>query len=399
MDPDEHARFLQEAVKQWDIVDAQGQVFPKEIPRDAFPSEPDPEMMQWHEGVCRRLEYDFVKRNVHRASPPNFGAYHYHFSGKDPLPDEEDYFAQTPRRSNSRRQSHFDSDRSSRRRHHRRLSAEYPTSSSRRHDPGVVPRADDGRSGVSSPRGPSPSGFAERPRRSRGRDRPSGYGRPLSPPEVDDAPDNIDISDNSLYPEDPDLRPKHKSRHHNLSPPPNSRARRHSHDAYERKPAQDHSSSPKKRYENHDRRPSKPSNPHSDKRREGRSRSRPAGVKFRDFIFDGPTAAPAPDPPQYTAAPSPQPPPPRGPPRPRYHIDAYLADDNRRGSYSGASTGGNRPGNGGSGSERPRSYSSAGLYPRTSRWTSPVRSSAAKRYIPTSVAEDAGYIPSPRRPI
>ncbi|KAJ5201428.1 uncharacterized protein N7498_006091 [Penicillium cinerascens] len=96
MDPDEHARFLQEAVKQWDIVDAQGQVFPKEIPRDAFPSEPDPEMMQWHEGVCRRLEYDFVKRNVHHVSPPNFGAYNCHFKGKDPLPDEEDYFAQSP---------------------------------------------------------------------------------------------------------------------------------------------------------------------------------------------------------------------------------------------------------------------------------------------------------------
>ncbi|KAJ5144598.1 hypothetical protein N7448_001990 [Penicillium atrosanguineum] len=257
MDPDEHSRFLQEAVKQWDIVDAQGQTFPKEIPRDAFPSEPDPEMMQWHEGVCRRLEYDFVKRNVQHNSPPNFGAYpHYHFSGKDPLPDEEDYFARAPGRSNSRRQSHFDSDRSSGRRHHRRLSAEYPASNSRRHEPGFAPRPDGGRSGVTSPRGPSPTGFAERSRHSRGRDRPSGHAR-----DAEDVPDDMDFSDNSMRHEDPNLRtrprPKHSSRHHNLSPPTDSRARRHSHDAYIRKPAREVSPTPKKRYESYDRRPPK----------------------------------------------------------------------------------------------------------------------------------------------
>jgi hypothetical protein len=247
---------------------------------------------------------------------------------------------------------------------------------------------------VCSPRGPSPSGFAEHPRRSRGRDRPSGYGRPLGP-EMEDRPDDIDLSDHSLHPEETEPRSKHRSRHHNLSPPADSRARRHSHDAYIRKPARELSPSPKKRYETYERRPPKPGKPSSEKRRENRSRSRPAGVKFRDFIFDGPTPAPAPEAPQYTAPP----PPPRAPPRHRYNIDAYLADDGRRGSYSGGSTGGSRPGSGSSGSERPRSYSSAGLYPRTSRWTSPVRSSAAKRYIPTSVAEDPVYIPSLRRAI
>ncbi|KAJ5681390.1 uncharacterized protein N7477_001330 [Penicillium maclennaniae] len=397
MDPDEHSRFLQEAVKQWDIVDAQGQIFPKEIPRDAFPSEPDPEMTQWHEGVCRRLEYDYVKRNVQHHSPPNFGAYpHYHFSGKDPLPDEEDYFARNPRRSNTRRQSHYDAERSSgRRHHHRRLSAEYPASSSRRHEPAYAPRPDGGRSGGTSPRELSPTGFAEHSRHSQGRDRPSGYTR-----DTEDVPDDLDFSDNSTRHEDNDLRPRarHSSRHHNLSPPTDSRARRHSHDAYIRKPARELSPSSKRRYESYDRRSTKPSKMTSDRHREVRSQSRPPGVQFRNYIFDpaqapAPATAPAPDPPQYAVPP----PPPRGPPRHRY--DAYLAEDGRRGSYSGGSTGGSRPNSGGSGSEKPRSYSSAGLYPRTGRWTSPQRSSAAKRYIPTRVAEDPGYIPSPRRAI
>jgi len=388
MDPDEHAQFLQEAVKQWDIVDAHGELFPKELPRCSFPLKPDPEMLQWHDGVCRRLEIDFVRRNIHRPSPPNFGAWNFDFSGKDSLSGEEDYFARTPRRSDSRRQSHFESDRPSRRRHHhRRLSEEFSTSSSHRYDPGFVPRADGGRSGVCSPRGPSPSpsGFAERPGCSRGRDRPASYARPLSP-GVEDEPD-IDTSDDSLRPNEPELRPKQRSRGHNLSPHSNSRARRHSHDAYIRKPARELSPSPRKRYDSYDRYPPKNNSSSSDQRREGRSRSRPASVKLRDFFFDRPAPAAAP------------PPPPRASPRHRYNIDAYLADDGRRGSYSGGSLGGSRPGSGGSGSERPRAYSSAGLYPRTSQWSNPLRSSAAKRYIPTSMAEDAGYIPSPRRPI
>lgn len=396
MDPDEHWRYLQNAVSQWDIVDAKGEIFPKEIPRDSFPSEPDPEMLQWHEGVSRRLEYDYVKRNAQRSSPPNFEPYHYHFSGKDPLPDEEDY-VYSPHVSGSRRHTHYDSDRLGRRRHHhhRRLSAEYPPPSSRRHEPGFVPRPDGGRSGVASPRSSSPSAFAERSRRSRGRDRSTWYGHPLSP-EMEDAPDVSNISDHS--PRDKDHEPKSKRRphHHNLSPPPHSRARRHSHDAYTRKPARDLSPvAPHHRNGNCEVRPSKSGKSRQKPRRsDDRSRSRPPGVKFHDFIFDGPVPAPAPDPPPYVNVNPPPPPPPRAVPRHRYNLEP---DDARRGSYSGGSTGGSRPGSGGSGSERPRSFSSAGFYPRSSRWTSPVRSSAAKRYIPTSVAEDAAYIPSPSR--
>lgn len=404
MDPDEHSRYLQNAVSLWDFVDAKGEIFPKEIPRDAFPSEPDPEMLQWHEGVSRRLEHDYVKRNTHRSSPPNFtnfGAYHTHFSGKDPLADEEDYSAPSPRRTGSRRHTQFQSDRPSWRRHHnRRLSDEHPPFNGRRPEDAFVPRPDGGRSGVPSPRVSSPSGRAERPRRSRDRDRATWYGQPINP-GMEDTPDIFDVSDRSHHDEDPEPKYGHHPHNHKLSPPPNSRERRHSHDAYTRKPARDLSpAAPRRRNEIHEARPPKANKSNFDKthRNGDRARSRTPGVKFREYIFDGPIPAPAPSPPQYTQpSPPPPPPPPRAVPRHLYNNETYTGEDTRRGSYNGASAGGSRPGSGGSGSERPRSYSSAGFHPRSSRWTSPVRSSAAKRYIPTSMAEDAPYIPSPSR--
>ncbi|CEJ55058.1 hypothetical protein PMG11_01336 [Penicillium brasilianum] len=409
MDPDEHWRFLNNAVGMWDIVDAKGETFPKSIPRDAFPSEPDPEMLQWHEGVAKRLEYDYVKRNAHRASPPNFGAYHYHFSGKDPLPDEEDYFSHPPSRPGPRRhKTHYDSDRPSRRKSHRRRlsSDDHHAPSSRRPESKFFARPDGGRSGVSSPRVQSPGAppYTDRPPRSRGRDHPAWYSHPLSPGR-DEAPSHshpqshshshtydAEASDQSPRKDNSDALPKHRSRPNNLSPPADSRGRRHSHDAYMRKPYRDLSPVAARRSHgsgSHELRSSRSSK----SRREGRSRSRPPpppDIQFRNPVFDGPVPAPAPEPPQYTAKP-----PPRAVPRHRFNLEP---EENRRGSYSGGSTGGSRPGSGGSSSERPRSFSSAGLYPRNSRWTSPVRSSAAKRYVPTTLAEDAAYDPpSPRR--
>ncbi|KAI4240652.1 MAG: hypothetical protein L6R40_005019 [Gallowayella cf. fulva] len=56
LDPDEHASFLQNAVKRFDIINpADGIHFPHRLPRDALPSRPDPEMIQWHEGVADNL--------------------------------------------------------------------------------------------------------------------------------------------------------------------------------------------------------------------------------------------------------------------------------------------------------------------------------------------------------
>ncbi len=411
MDPDEHWRFLNNAVGMWDIIDAKGEIFPKSILRDAFPSEPDPEMLKWHEGVAKRLEYDYVNRNVHRASPPNFGAYHYHFSGKDPLPDEEDYFSYPPHRSGSRRhKTYFDSDRPSRRKsHRRRVSSDgHHASSSRRPESAFFARADGVRSGVSSPRMQSPGAppRSDRPPRSSGRDHPAWYAHPLSP-GMEDASSHshshsnshshshahdTDMSDHSPRKDASDPPPRRRSRRNNLSPPPDSRGRRHSHDAYTRKPYRDLSPIAPRRSHgsgDHELRSSRSSK----SRREERSRSRPGpppDIQFRNPIFDGPVPAPAPEPPQYSTMS-----PPRGVPRHRFNLGP---EDGRRGSYGGGSPSGSRPGSGGSSSERPRSFSSAGFPPRTSRWTSPVRSSAAKRYVPTALAEDSTYNPtSPRR--
>ncbi|KAJ5559277.1 hypothetical protein N7535_009505 [Penicillium sp. DV-2018c] len=255
MDPDEHSVYLQRAVSLWDIADGNGVVFPKTIPRDAFPSEPDPEMLQWHEGVSRRLEQDFVKRQTKRASPPDFGTYHYHFSGKDPLPDEDAYFSRPPRRSESKRHSHAEPDGFGSQRHHRRHhSGEYP----------AFPegRARRTRPGFSTPRVSSPPPWGEeRPPRSKGRDRATWYGRSLSPGTAE-RPVASDASSDE-YPSHPSTHRYRERRH--LSPPSNTNARRHSHEAYVRRRYRDESpTSPHRHRRGHDSHSSRSSKSHSD---------------------------------------------------------------------------------------------------------------------------------------
>jgi hypothetical protein len=391
--------YLQRAVNLWDIADSNGVVFPKTIPRDAFPSEPDPEMLQWHEGVSRRLEHDFVKRHTKRASPPDFGTYHYHFSGKDPLADEDDYFTRPPRRAESKRHSHAEPDRPSSHRHHRRNhSGEYPTF------PGK--RAGGNRPGFSTPRVSSPLPWGgDRPPRSRGRDRATWYGHPLSPGSAE-MPAASDVSSDDSARKHGDHPGTHRRRERrHLSPPSNSNGRRHSHDAYTRRPFRDDSpTSPHRHRRDHETHSSRSNKSHSDtspkvKQRDhprdppkDRSRSRAAGVKFRESIFGDPVPTPvAPEPPFYRP---PTPPPPRAVPR---HMGPHAADDMRRGSYGG-SPANSRPSSGGSGSERQRAYSSAGFHHRPAGWASP-RTSAAKRYTPATVPENGGYVPSRRVPI
>ncbi|CAG8102138.1 unnamed protein product, partial [Penicillium nalgiovense] len=331
MDPDEHSVYLQNAVELWDIADANGDIFPKTIPRDAFPSEPDPEMLEWHEGVSQRLERDYLKRHTKRASPPDFGTYHYHFSGKDPLPDEDDYFSR-PRRSASKRHSRVDPDRPSEHRNHRRrYSGEYPTSSARR-SRGTRP-------GFSTPRVSSPPPWGEPPPRSSGRGQGGRHGHPLSPGTGEDVSD-VPSDESARHRKDRAKPHRHRERRH-LSPPSNSNARRHSHEAYIRRPFRDLSPASPTRYrhghESHSSRSSKSHSEPSPKvhlrdhprdhprdrdhprnypthnpkdHAKDRSRSRTAGVKFRDFLFgDARPAAAAPERPSHRtttpAAPTP----------------------------------------------------------------------------------------------
>ncbi|KAI7176055.1 hypothetical protein KC324_g9939 [Hortaea werneckii] len=54
--PAEHSEFLREAVRRWDVKDpTTGNVFPKILPRQCFPLEPDRHMVAWYEGVSERL--------------------------------------------------------------------------------------------------------------------------------------------------------------------------------------------------------------------------------------------------------------------------------------------------------------------------------------------------------
>ncbi|KAJ5177352.1 uncharacterized protein N7500_000051 [Penicillium coprophilum] len=411
MDPDEHSVYLQNAVSLWDIADANGEILPKTIPRDAFPSEPDPEMLEWHEGVSRRLERDYLKRHTKRASSPDFGTYHYHFSGKDPLPDEDDYFSR-PRRAASKRHNHAEPDRPSEHRHHRRHhSGEYPAFAARR--PGT------NRPGFSTPRvsSPPPWGEREHTSRSNGRDQPGRHSHPLSP-GTGEVPDVSDVSSDELGRHRRDRAKPNRPERRHLSPPSTSNARRHSHEAYTRRPFRDLSpTSPSRQRHGQESYPSRfnrsePSpkvysreyprdhlrerdhpRDYPKENPKDRSRTRTGGVQFHEFMFGDPAPAPAaPEPPFYRSS---TPPPPRAVPR---HLGAYAADDMRRGSYSGGSTGNSRPSSGGSGSERQRSYSSAGFHPRSTGWASP-RSSAAKRYTPATVPEYDGYVPSRRVPI
>lgn len=54
--PDEHSKFLIEAVRRWDVKDPEtGEVLPKILPRRCFPANPDKHMVAWYEGVSERL--------------------------------------------------------------------------------------------------------------------------------------------------------------------------------------------------------------------------------------------------------------------------------------------------------------------------------------------------------
>ncbi|WEW58997.1 hypothetical protein PRK78_004465 [Emydomyces testavorans] len=98
--PEEHARFLQEAVRQFDIVNpATGEVFPKDIPRSVFPTEPDPEIVQWHDTVSKKLEHDFWANRTGifptQSASPDHGPHQHPTNLNDPSGHgASDYFSQ-----------------------------------------------------------------------------------------------------------------------------------------------------------------------------------------------------------------------------------------------------------------------------------------------------------------
>ncbi|KAK4626904.1 hypothetical protein CLAFUW4_04043 [Fulvia fulva] len=65
--PEEHAAFLREAVQIFDVKDHDtGEAFPKILPRQCFPLEPDKHMVAWYEGVSERLRREAEDEEKHK---------------------------------------------------------------------------------------------------------------------------------------------------------------------------------------------------------------------------------------------------------------------------------------------------------------------------------------------
>ncbi|KAL9617067.1 MAG: hypothetical protein Q9160_008140 [Pyrenula sp. 1 TL-2023] len=95
--PDEHARYFQEAVAKFDIINPKtGVTFPKTIPRDAFPEKPDDEMCRWHNMMGRRLEQE--SKRIQAASPM-LSPRGDRTSGHEARNAETEYFPRSPNRA------------------------------------------------------------------------------------------------------------------------------------------------------------------------------------------------------------------------------------------------------------------------------------------------------------
>lgn len=67
--PHEHVPFMQKALRDYDVRDpVDGKPFPKELPREAFPSRPDEHMVAWHAGVSDRLRIEAQEADQERRS-------------------------------------------------------------------------------------------------------------------------------------------------------------------------------------------------------------------------------------------------------------------------------------------------------------------------------------------
>lgn len=339
LDPDEHSRYLQNAVELWDIENPNGGYFPKDIPRNAFPAESDPEMVNWHEEVSRRFEFDYWKKNIFRSSPPSFTTYHSHFSQKDTSKEDSYTNHRQPTPSHRRHATTTNIPPINR---PRRRSAEIPSTSRRVHSTFV--RRPEDHPDYTSPRAPSPPTWPKP--KPRGRERASSYSRPVSPGTMGHETSDASSEDSGWGARDR-ARYNHQD---NLSPPQSSHARRHSHEAYARRPRRE--LSPDRRHGPRETYQPDPGRLYdSDGARRVRSarmypedyHAHPQPVApgvFRQHIFEAGRASPGPEMPMHTHA----------HPHPAHHrvntnypyvmrphaeLDACVMEEPRRASYRG----------------------------------------------------------------
>ncbi|KAI1947370.1 hypothetical protein LOY94_003498, partial [Ophidiomyces ophidiicola] len=96
--PEDHSRFLQEAVRKFDIVNpVTKDIFPKDIPQSVFPAEPDPEIVEWHESLSKKLEHDFWASNAGifpgSSTPQNGQSRKRSGNSRNPSQNSHDYFS------------------------------------------------------------------------------------------------------------------------------------------------------------------------------------------------------------------------------------------------------------------------------------------------------------------
>jgi hypothetical protein len=88
LNPVEHVPYLQEAVKRFEIVNnGPGGPFPKVLPVDCLPREPDPEMTRWHERVGQKLKIELQARAAAKVESESLTD-----SSTDDTTDATDYF-------------------------------------------------------------------------------------------------------------------------------------------------------------------------------------------------------------------------------------------------------------------------------------------------------------------
>ncbi|PYH43608.1 uncharacterized protein BP01DRAFT_358324 [Aspergillus saccharolyticus JOP 1030-1] len=402
LDPDEHCRYLQNAVDIWEIENPNGGTFPKTIPREAFPESPDREMVEWHETVSRRFEMDYVKKNILRASPPNFGTYHYHFSHhqKDEPGGSKETNTFPSRRRTTAQRAHVTPDEPApSSRHQRRRSAEFPNSSTRRVQSTYFrpppPPPPPPPEFAPSPRAPSPPMWTKSSPKARGRERGPTVSRPVSPTTVP-GHNSSDASSEDSIAAAQEAANRHNSRHLRPTHSHSNHARRHSHEAYARKPQRDLSPEAQRRtYTHRDMFNSHSGRPYDS---DGGRRTRPArayaeepimhprtpGPMFHEHAFNDPPVMPHnQDLPRYSHPHSHAHPPP--PPRyvnmninnpyvgrPHPDIDMCAGVDDHRRSYRVPNANSGYPSPGVSGrTARYPPREGEGTY-RSPRWANPV---------------------------
>ncbi|KAI1209276.1 uncharacterized protein F4807DRAFT_427818 [Annulohypoxylon truncatum] len=71
LEPQEHAPFIQFAVRNWALVNPDnGKPFPPDLPRDAFPTQCDPEIDAWHKDCAKKLREEVTPKDEHPPSRP-----------------------------------------------------------------------------------------------------------------------------------------------------------------------------------------------------------------------------------------------------------------------------------------------------------------------------------------